>query len=170
MTPPALEGDLGHFFPSEVLQLLQLAQATGRLELARGEERVDLYFERGRPVFARTSALAVRAGEVLMHRGLVTPEGLAAALERQRHEPRRRVGELLIEAGLVNMAQVREAVLEVLRRIVYGVLLWRDGTFRYVPGVAGVGEDIQIDLDLDRLILEGLRLADQERAARHAEA
>ena len=27
-------------------------------------------------------------------------------------------------------------------------------------------EDIILDLDLDRLILEGLRLADQERAAR----
>ena len=34
------------------------------------------------------------------------------------------------------------------------------------PGEGGVGEDIQLDLDLDRLILEGLRLADQERAAR----
>ena len=55
---------------------------------------------------------------------------------------------------------------EVLRRIVYGLVLWRDGNFRFVPGEGGIGEDIQIDLDLDRLILEGLRLADQERAAR----
>jgi len=32
------------------------------------------------------------------------------------------------------------------------------------------GEDITLDLDLDRLILEGLRLADQERATRAGEA
>jgi len=169
MTEPALEGDLAHFFPPEVLQLLQLAQASGRLEIARERERVDLFFDRGRPVFARTSGLAVRAGEVLMHRGLVTPEELAHALERQRTLPTRRIGALLVEAGAVTGGQVRDAVHEVLRRIVYGVLLWREGRFRFVPGESGVGEDIQLDLDLDRLILEGLRQADQARATRRNE-
>ena len=164
--PPSLEGDLAHFFPTEVLQLLQLSQATGRLELHREGERVDLFLERGRPVFARTSGMAVRAGEVLVHRGQVRPEALARALEHQRADGRRRIGELLIAAGETNPEQVRDAVHEVLRRIVYGLVLWRDGNFRFVPGEGGIGEDIQIDLDLDRLILEGLRLADQERAAR----
>lgn len=164
--PPSLEGDLAHFFPSEVLQLLQLAQATGRLELVRENDRVDLYLERGRPVFARTSGMSVRAGEVLVHRGHVRPDALARALERQRLDGRRRIGELLIEAGDASPEQVCDAVHEVLRRIVYGLVLWRDGRFRFMPGDGGLGEDIQIDLDLDRLILEGLRLADQERAAR----
>ena len=168
MTAPALDGDLAHFFTSEVLQLLQLAQASGRLEIARENERVDLYLERGRPVFARTSGLAVRLGEILQHRGLVSPEVLARALERQKRE-RRRLGALLIEAGAVTPEQVRDAVHEVLRRIVYGVLLWREGRFRFLPGEPGVGEDIQIDLDLDRLILEGLRIADQARAAKGGE-
>ena len=167
MTDPALEGDLGTFFPSEVLQLLQLAQVDGRLEVSRGAQRVDLFFERGRPVFARTSGLAVRVGEILAHRGLVAPGALEAALETQRREPGRRLGTLLIEAGAATAEQVRDAVHEALRRIVYGVLLWREGRFRFVPGEACVGEDIRIDLDLDRLILEGLRLADQARAARH---
>jgi hypothetical protein len=164
--PAALEGDLAHFFPTEVLQLLQLAQATGRLELMREGQRVDLFLERGRPVFARTSGLAVRAGEVLVHRGHVRPDALERALAHQRADGRRRIGELLVEAGEADPLQVRDAVHEVLRRIVYGLVLWRDGSFRFVPGEGGIGEDIQIDLDLDRLILEGLRLADQERASR----
>jgi hypothetical protein len=166
MRPTALEGDLAHFFPSEVLQLLQLAQASGRLEFTRGDERVDLWYERGRPVFARTSGLAVRAGEMLMHRGAVSAPALARALERQRQEPSRRVGELLVDQGDASREQVAEAVHEVLRRIVYHVILWRDGGFRFLPGEAAEGEDITLDLDLDRLILEGLRIADQERAAR----
>lgn len=168
MSQPALEGDLASFFPSEVLQLLQLAQSTGRLELERGEERVVLHHERGRPVFARTSGLAVRAGEVLLHRGVIGADTLARALERQRREPSRRLGHLLIEQGDATATDVRDAVHEVLRRIVYGVLMWRTGRFRFVPGPEAVGEDIQIDLDLDRLILEGLRLADQERATQQA--
>ncbi len=163
---PALQGTLEYFHPSEILQLLQLAQATGRLELTRGGERVALFFERGRPVFARTSGLAVRLGEVLQHRGVVSAGSLAHALERQKAHPDRRIGSLLVEAGDASREQVREAVHEVLRRIVYGLLLWHEGAFRFDPGPAVVGEDIQLDLDLDRLILEGLRLADQARAAR----
>src|SRR5262249_54193986 len=167
--PVTLEGDLAHFFPSEVLQLLQLAQAAGRLELSRGQERVDLWYERGRPVFARTSGHAVRAGELLVHRGAVTAPAIARALERQREEPRRRLGQLLVEHGDASREQVNDAVHEVLRRIVYNVILWRDGRFRFLPGEVAEGEDITLDLDLDRLILEGLRLADQERAARTGE-
>ena len=58
----ALQGDLEHFHASEVLQLLQLAEATGKLTLERAGERAELYFESGRPVFARTSGASVRTG------------------------------------------------------------------------------------------------------------
>jgi hypothetical protein len=170
MRPIALEGDLAHFFPSEVLQLLQLAQAAGRLEFTRDQERVDLWYERGRPVFARTSGLSVRAGELLQHKGIVSAQALGRALERQRDsEPHRRVGELLVDQGDASREQVAEAVHEVLRRIVYNVILWRDGRFRFLPGETAGNEDITLDLDLERLILEGLRLADQERAVRAGE-
>lgn len=164
--PVVLEGDLTHFFPSEVLQLLQLAQAQGRLEFSRDGEQVDLWFDRGRPVFARTSGLAVRSGELLMHKNGVSAQALGRALERQRTEPARRIGELLMEHGDASRPQVEDAVHEVLRRIVYNVILWRDGRFRFLPGEHTQREDITLDLDLDRLILEGLRLADQERAVR----
>jgi hypothetical protein len=161
----ALEGDLSHFFPTEVLQLLQLAQANGRLELERPRETVELYFERGRPVFARTSGASVRAGEVLVHRGLLAPDALVEALTEQANQPGERVGAILVARGAITPEQLQSAVREVLRRIVYGVLLWREGRFRFHIGERVATEDIRLDLDLDRLILEGLRLADQQRAA-----
>jgi hypothetical protein len=61
--------------------------------------------------------------------------------------------------------QVESAVRETLRRVLYGLLLWREGTFRFMPGERASGEDIRLDLDLDRLILEGLRQADEARRA-----
>jgi len=160
----ALRGDLRHFFPAEILQLLQLSQATGRLEVERQGERAEVYVERGRPVFARTSGGAVRAGEVLVHRGVLSSDQLERALTTQRAQPGQRLGALLVAEGAVTPEQLQGAVHEVLRRIVFGLLLWREGTFRFMPGEPARDEDIQIDLDLDRLILEGLRLADQTRA------
>ena len=159
----ALEGDLAHFFPSEVLQLLQLAQATGRLELERGGERADLYLERGRPVFARTSGGSVKAGQILVHRGAVSSEALERALAEQRAHPGQRLGALLVATGSATPEQIQGAVHEALRRIVYGLLLWREGAFRFLPGEQVGGEDVKLDLDLDRLILEGMRQADEAR-------
>lgn len=163
---PALEGDLEHFFPTELLQLMQLSQATGKLELSRSGETAEIFFERGRAVFARTSGASVRAGEILVHRGLISREALQAALAdqgRQGASAAHRIGALLVARGDVSPADVQGAVRESLRRIVYGLLLWREGRFRFVPNEAAGDEDIQLDLDLDRLILEGLRIADQGR-------
>jgi hypothetical protein len=162
--PEALFGDLRHFFPAEVLQLLMLAQATGRLELDRPGERAEIYVERGRPVFARTSGGSVRAGEVLVHRGAVSADLLAQALAEQPGRPGVRLGALLVERGWATPEQIQGAVHETLRRIVYGLLLWREGTFRFAVAERAANEDIRLDLDLDRLILEGLRLADQSRS------
>lgn len=166
MNGAALEGDLRYFLSTEVLQLIQLAQATGRLELERSEERVELFVDHGRLVFARTSGVSVRIGEVLVHRGDVLPEALELALALQQDLPGHRLGSMLVASGAASPEKVRAAINEVLRRIVYGVLLWREGRFRFVPGEVTAGDDVQIDIDLDRLILEGLRLADQARSER----
>lgn len=160
----ALEGNLEHFFPGEVLQFLQLSQAHGRLEIERGTERAEIFFERGRPVFARTSAPSVKSGEILVHRGVLKAETLEQVLARQQDRPGQRVGQMLIASGAISPADLQEAVQDVLRRIVYGVLLWRQGRFRFHPGEGAENEDIRLDFDLDRMILEGLRLADQARA------
>lgn len=170
----ALEGDLARFQPAELLQLLQLAQATGRLELTRpgraaagagaATETVDVYFAAGRPVSARTDGHAVRTGELLVHHGHAAAAAVAQALERQRQGARRRLGELLREAGAVTGEQVTRAVHEGRLRILYGVLLWRKGSFRFHADEPVPDDDLPLDLDLDRLILEGLRLADQARA------
>jgi hypothetical protein len=163
MSSDVLSGQLSHFAPAEVLQLLRLAQASGVLELENGSERVSLLCERGRPVFARTDGLGVRAGQVLVHRGVVSETQLESALALQRRDPDRRIGTLLVAGGIANAQQVQDAVREVVKRIIYRVLLWRDGTFHFHSERAIEVEDIQLDLDLDRMILEGLRLADEAR-------
>jgi len=160
-----LQGDLRHFFLSEILQLLALAQSTGRLEMERPGERADVFVERGQPVFARTSGVSVRVGDLLVHRGSLAAETLASVLSRPLAHEGERIGTRLVAAGVATPADVQHAVREALRRILYGLLLWRDGSFRFVPGEQARGEDIRLDVDLDRLILEGLRQADESRAS-----
>jgi len=159
----ALEGSLAHFFPAEILQFLRLAEASGCLELERPGERAELFVDRGRPVFASTDGRSVRVGEILLHRGAIGSEALERALAEQRLRPVERLGGLLIAAGAATQRQVAEAVQEGIKRVIYGVMTWREGRFRFVPGHRPGGDVMDLDLELDRLILEGLREADQAR-------
>jgi hypothetical protein len=115
-------------------------------------------------VFARTSGGAVRIGDLLVHRGVVAPETIERVLSHPPSHPEQRLGARLVEAGAVTPADVQQAVSDTLRRILYGLLLWRDGDFRFTPGEQAPHEDIRLDTDLDRLILEGIRQADENRA------
>jgi hypothetical protein len=157
--PAALEGDLGWFVAADVLQFLRLAGASGRLECERRGERVSLAFAHGRPVWASTTGHSVRVGDVLLHRGWATSRDLDAALEAQRRAPGRPLGELLRELGLP-ADRVAAAVSEVFRRLVCLLSLWPDGRFRFVSGAAAPDIDSDLDLELDRVLLEGLHQAD----------
>ena len=129
-------------------------------------ERVEVLIERGRPGFARTTGMTVRVGDVLVHRGIVTRDALSLMLAIQSEQPGERIGEMLITGQVASRGQVEDAIREVIKRILFGVMLWREGTFHFVPGAGAAAEPVTLELELDRLILEGLRLADEARGGR----
>ena len=158
-TPPALEGDLRRFSAADVLQFLKLAGVTGRLECERAGERLEVAFDHGRPLWAQGSERCVRLGDVMLHRGWASAEDLRAALDEQHGRPGEPLGRLLRARGAAE-AHVVSAAAEVFRRVVCLLSLWPDGRFRFVPGGAAGMDDAALDLELDRLILEGLLQAD----------
>lgn len=159
----ALSGELAYFLPIQILRLLQLAGATGRLAMRHGEERADLFLINGRSAFAFTNAVHLRVGDVLVHGGDIRPEAIELTVAVQQDQPGSRIGQMLIDSGVVGPERLRDAVLEVQRRIICRVLLWEDGEFQFHPGERAGEEDITLDLDLDRLIIEALRIAASER-------
>jgi hypothetical protein len=158
--PSVLQGTLEYFLPVHVLRLLQMTRATGRLEIVRGEESADVFVHDGRSLFARTNGVSLRVGDVLVNRGDIRPEAIELTAAVQQDQPGERIGKMLVESGVVGPEKVREAVLEVQRRILHRVLLWERGEFRFHPGEQAEREDIQLDLDLDALIMQTMRLAE----------
>jgi hypothetical protein len=166
----ALSGELRHFMPVQVLRLLQTTRATGRLEVRHGEERADLYLIEGRSAFALTNGVHLRVGDVLVSGGDIRPEAIELTLAWQEDAPGSPIGKMLVESGAIEPERLRAAVLEVQRRIICRVLLWHEGEFRFYPGERAEDEDITLDLDLDRLIMEALRLASADEAERGKKA
>ena len=152
-----LSGSLDPITPIQILRLLQSSGATGRLELVRGTERADVFLIEGRSAIARTNGPHVRLGEILVEAGLIRREAAEFAAAFQQDVPGTRLGQMLVDSGAIRPDRLIWAVLEVQKRILCRILLWREGEFTFHRGERGEDEDISIDLDLDRFVVEALR-------------
>src|SRR5512147_3042963 len=98
----AIKGSLREASLADVCQLLSLGFKTGRLAVADGSRLGQIFFERGRIMYARIINQRDRLGDILQRAGLVTRAHVEAALEEQARRPDRRIGELLVEAQVID--------------------------------------------------------------------
>lgn len=159
---PDLEGDLAVFQPISVLQLLNLAEATGRLELAGESNSAHVYFEGGNVTYAGIVKRPVKLGEYLVREGLVD-EKVVAKMLKKKTRGQKRIGTLLVEAGYLDETQLRKAVIEQIKEVVYEIVGWQEGTFSFQRDATPASQEIRIDIPLDHLMLEGLKRLDEER-------
>ncbi len=157
-----LSGTLDQFMPIQVLRLLQSTAATGCLKFVRQGECAEIFLIEGRSAIARTTGLHVRIGDILVEGGLIRPEAAEFAAAFQQDAPGKRLGQLLVECGALKPERLSWAVQEVQKRILCRILLWREGVFSFHLGIRAQDEDIALDLDLDRLIIEALRMYNAE--------
>ena len=77
-----------------------------------------------------------------------------------------RLGTALVEMGAIDARTLRRAIEEQIKEVVYEIVRWREGRFRFTSGRRPNAQDVFIDIPLDHLILEGLKRLDEEGAVR----
>jgi len=159
---PDLEGNLSVFQPISVMQMLNLAGATGELSVAGKSNSANIFFEQGNVTFAGITNRPVKLGEYLVSEGLVTESALEDVL-RKRGRRKKRIGDLLIEAELIERSQLERAVETQVMDVIYEVVRWQSGTFSFKKNKRPPAREVRIDIPLDHLLLEGLRRLDEER-------
>lgn len=157
-----LKGDLAVFQPISVMQMLNLAGATGELKLLRRGNAASIYFERGNVTFAGIKNRPVKLGEYLVRGGFIEQKALDEALEK-RPSARKRIGTLLMEAGHIDEPRLRNAVTEQAKEVIYEIVRWQDGSFSFFKNRTPSPQEVRIDIPLDHLMLEGLKRLDEER-------
>jgi hypothetical protein len=170
----SLAGRLEEIELAEVLHFLALNNRTGKVTLSRREAHGVVVVRLGRIVYAASSSIRESFGNVLVCRGLVSPEALAAALERQhRLADGRKLGDLLVEEGALSEDQLQEALRQQTGLVVQELCRWRNGYFRFeVTPVASAG-DIGVDTEelvvaagvaTDQVLLEAMTRMDEAEA------
>ena len=156
-----LEGNLKVFEPISVLQLISLARASGELKLITGKNTAHVYFERGNVTFAGLSNRPLKLGELLLREKRIRKKDLNKILKKKSQG--KKLGALLIEAGMIKESELRSAIEEQIKETIYEVVRWRDGIFAFEHGKKVRAQEILVDIPLDRLMLEGLKRLDEER-------
>jgi DNA-binding response OmpR family regulator len=159
-----LRGDLRVVPLAEVLQLLDLQEQSGVLTVERSGARVDIYFRRGRVDQAIASGVPDEflLGRFVLDADQVPRAQLEAVLESRPSNPRL-LGQQLVKLGHLTEADLKVCLTRQSSELIYEILRWRHGRFRFAAGLELPPSviDAALGLDVEAVLMEGYRRVDE---------
>jgi tetratricopeptide (TPR) repeat protein len=157
----AIRGSLTEASLPDVIQLLFLGRRSGCLSVADRQRHGSIYFEEGWIIYAAIVNRRDRLGDMLLASGAVTHAQLDQALALQGSAPGRRIGELLVNLGILTPAELRRFVRLQIEEAVYALFNWTTGSFSFEAGLQPPGEEQLDRINPESLLLEGARRVDE---------
>jgi len=154
-----LKGTLDDFTLSDIFRLTALAKKTGRLEVERRTGSGRVYFRDGEVYHAESTKSQELLGSKLTRSGRLTERQLSRAVVEQE-QTGRRLGEVLIEQGVVDQEQIEWAVRSQIEDGVFDLLRWELGAFVWEPDVETEVE-VPLAVSVENLIIEASRRLDE---------
>ena len=157
-----LEGNVERFKLPEIFQLLSHGRKSGTLGIQRDTDIVMVYFRDGQIVYAYGPRLHCHLGQLLKEKGRITGAQLSIAVSLQSESREgKRLGQVLTDLGLVDRADVMEVVRSQIEELLYSLLSWERGAFKFYDDQFPTVEEITVDISTENIILEGLRRLDE---------
>ncbi|HET8655789.1 MAG TPA: DUF4388 domain-containing protein [Longimicrobiaceae bacterium] len=159
----AIEGPLRELSLPDVLQLVQLSRKTGTLTVRtdRAARPGLLFFDQGAVVGARAPGETSRLGRLLLMAGKATAGQIDRALEAQRDEPGRPIGEILVREQGVSVADVERMLRFQVEEALSELMRWVEGYVRFEETPPLESGPVRIRLSAESLLMEALRRVDE---------
>jgi tetratricopeptide (TPR) repeat protein len=160
----AIEGPLRELALTDVFQLLDLSRKTGTLSIAPegGRHRPALVrFDRGAVTGAELGTAHDRLGHLLLRAGKVTEAQIQTARRAQQIAPGRALGTVLVEQGIVTEDDIRRQLRFQIQEIVFELIQWKDGYFRFEEGPGGSNGNVAVRVSTESLLMEAARRVDE---------
>jgi hypothetical protein len=156
----SFEGQIQRVETPDLLTFINQARRTGLLEMERASQSTRIFFKRGEPVFASSTQPGLRLGDLLLRVGKIS----ARDLERCAARPRAagdRMGQILVADGMLNESELRSFLKVQVSEVIFNSLFWGEGRFAFYDDVGHPPDVITIDMNLQNLIMEGVRRIDE---------
>jgi DNA-binding response OmpR family regulator len=163
---PGLRGDLRVVPLAEVLQLLDVQEQSGVLTVERSGARVDIYFRRGRVDQAIADGVP---DEFLLGRFVIDGELMSRSDFESFMESRanttgaKLIGQAMVKLGHLNEIDLKACLVRQSSELIYEILRWRHGRFRFGAGMDLPPPviDAALGLDVEAVLMEGYRRVDE---------
>jgi hypothetical protein len=149
-------GDLSETPLPEILARVGHFVVPGVLEATRDDVTTEIYIREGHVVHARSSDIGTSLGVYLRRVGLLSQDQFRRVM-RERRQTTDRLGVLLVERGLMSPEQVHEAIQRQTEAIVWGLFSWWQGSVKFELGAWSPVDMIGIQLPLRRVIIDGIK-------------
>jgi hypothetical protein len=153
----AIEGDLGAFRLTDILQVIAHQHKTGILTLQGEREILAISFLRGQIVAADAlnQPFEENLGKVLASQGWVRPEDLSE-LVRQHAAVGGRFSDFLLAKGVLDQARLLEAMRLQIYRLILEALRWRSGEFKFYSGDEVAHEPGIVPIPVEELLFRAM--------------
>ncbi len=151
-------GDLKQTALPEMLAIIHQARVAGVVEATLGETVKRIYLENGYVVHASSSDLVDSLGGYLRRTGKLSDADFHAAMQK-RGASDHRLGEVLIEQGLLSPAQTFQAIREHIEAILWSLFAWEEGTVTFRIGAFDTQDMVRIQIPLRQVIVQGVKRA-----------
>ena len=129
-----MRGDLDQINLSDIFQTLSMSKLEGVLVVSNPLEQRQLYFRDGYvQILVPPRTLKRRIGQLLVGAGLLSPDHLRSALVEQRKTDQP-LGEILVQNGLVAQEQFDELLGQQITEDLFALFTWQHGTFEFYKG------------------------------------
>lgn len=166
-------GDLEHMPIVDVMQLLHSTRKSGILSVKSRKGESRLVFKDGYIVSANHLDNTLRIGNILVEKGLITPENLECALQEQAGAgtDRKPLIITLVNNGLVGEEDAYQALEYLIEMTVVEILTWKRGTFSLDVAQATVPDGYryypermshEINVDTQGVLMDALRIYDEK--------
>jgi tetratricopeptide (TPR) repeat protein len=154
--------DLGTTPVAETLRALAAARASGDLQVQSGKAVKTLFFDHGRIVFAASNLKKDRLGEALVALGHITGEQFDKASALLAGDRKRRFGEALVHAGILEKNELGRSVARQVNRIVLSVFRFSEGVATFDERPSAIPLEYMVSLSMHRVLYDGIRTMTSE--------
>ncbi|HEY6546520.1 MAG TPA: DUF4388 domain-containing protein, partial [Vicinamibacteria bacterium] len=157
-----LEGNLACFEVTDLLAFLNLGRRTGALVMERADYETKLYLHEGRPVFAASTAEHLRFGIMLVKMGKLPEAEMERLVSKQQGS---RIGQVLLQEKVLSEGELAVLLKVQVSEVIFDTFLWREGEFTFYDRVPAPATAVTLDMDVQNLIVEGVRRLDDPARA-----
>lgn len=127
----ALQGSIKDFGLTDIFQLINLQKKTGTLTVQQGDTSATIHFEKGQIIYAALTGKGETDKKGKPHEEYVSEGDLKEALQRE------------------------------IKDVIFQILRWRDGRYRFDSQDIEYDGRYQIAMPVDFVLMEGIRMLDE---------